>query len=170
MDDWLSSGIQCGLARLETHGTHIGLGNVDEFTFRAFVMVAIKDRCPDAALQSEWHKYDLLAQADGENHLVEFKCYIQRRSMRLDGQPGGWKGGAGPKNEGEFRRNIRKLHECSISPIHARHIVLCYERRSARPSHYSFDQSYASMQPGEMIERVQWFEGESLRCAWMTVR
>jgi len=170
MDDWLSLAIQSGLERLEDHGALVGLGNIDEFTFRAFVMAAIKERSLGATMQSEWRKYDLLVQATGRNHLVEFKCYILRRSMQLDGQPGKWKGGAGPKNEEEFQRNLHKLHECSIASIHSRHMVLCYQRDYARSSRHSFERSYGRIEPGELIERVQWFDGELLRCAWMTIR
>ncbi len=170
MIEWLHAAIGDSLARLEAHADEIELVNIDEFTFRAFMMASIVAQRPDAQLQAEWKKYDLLVQVDGKNHLIEFKFYVLRRTFDLDGRPGNWKGSAGSKNEGEFWKNIQKLHECKHNPIDGRHMVLCCERESTRASRYSFEKSYGAISPDEMIGQVVNFESKRLRCFWFVIR
>lgn len=170
MPKWLDQALRDGHARLERHADQIGIANVDEFTFRAFVMASITEQCPDARLQSEWRKFDLLVQAPTETHLIEFKCYVLRRTINLDGTPGTWKGSAGPKNEGEFWKNIQKLQQAQLPPIDGRHMVLCYEHSPTRRSRYSFEMSYGSIKPGQAIREVRRFDSAHTSCLWLTVR
>jgi hypothetical protein len=170
MSEWLHTAIGDGISRLEAHADEVGLGNIDEFTFRAFLMATIKALKPEALLQREWYKYDLLSQVDGENHLIELKCFVLRRTIGLDGKPGNRKGTAGPKNEAEFWKDIKKLHECEHTPIHARHMVICYQREPSPNSRYSFEQSYAAIEPDEKIERVVNFKGRRFQGRWFVIR
>ena len=127
MDDWLMQSTTAALDRMTEHAAVVGLPNTDEATFRSFFMAALKARVPSARLETEWKWFDLLVQMSQVNALVEFKYYLHRRCIDLDGRHLPWKGGAGAQNEREFYQCVDKLKACGHSPIHVRYLVLVYE-------------------------------------------
>ncbi len=146
--------LKATFCRIKTHVNLVGMSNTDEATFRSFFMVELMRWLPSAKCQTEWHKFDLLAQANGRNVLVEFKYYISRRTTELDGKPGNWKGEAGTQNEREFWECVKKLQACTYRPVHLKLLLLVYEREYPRKSKYSFTGSYDSLSVGESISRV----------------
>jgi hypothetical protein len=164
--------VKTALSRLATHARVVCLANTDEATFRLFVLAAIKEHNPSAECQTEWHRHDLLVQLDGANTLVEFKYYLYRRTRDLDGSYGNWKGEAGPKNEGEFRACLKKLHECGLQHIHHKYLILVYERPCDPKRKHSFTTSYDNLKPDPMISDVQTIEhafADCLTCKVLTV-
>jgi hypothetical protein len=101
------------LVRLLEHAGKVGLANTEEFTFRSFFMAAAHDLLDDPRFQTEWRKVDLLVQHGNVATLIEFKYYLLRRTVHLDGTHGRAKGGAGLKNESEFRTCLSKLRTAS---------------------------------------------------------
>lgn len=140
--------------RLWDHARLVGLLNTDELTFRAFLLAEIMQLLKTAQCQTEWHRFDLLVQSPQANLLIELKYYISRRTTELDGAPGGWKGEAGPQNEGEFWACIDKLRKCCLAPIQGKYIVLVYEEEYARRSQYSFVRSYGNLAVSPDIQDV----------------
>lgn len=104
MSDWVTEVTEEAMRRLMAHADKVGLHNTEEFTLRAFFMSAAHDllvpRRPIFA--TEWKKFDLLVQRDNTFTIVEFKYYVVREKLTMDGVRDGYKGGAGPKNEAEF--------------------------------------------------------------------
>ena len=150
----IGDALKATMDRLAEHARRVGLANTDEFTFRSLFLAELKRLAPSAECQTEWHKFDLLLQAGGVNILIEFKYYISRRTRELDGTLGAWKGGASPKNEGEFRQCVAKLRRCSCQPIHHKYLILVYERECERRSRYSFARSYDALCDGDGIAEV----------------
>lgn len=132
------------MRRLGKHIACVGLPNVDESTFRSFVLAALIEQCPTAKCQLEWHTYDMLTQIGGENALIEFKFYVFRRTRHLDESDGPWKGNAGVQNQRETRACIKKLSVRQYRPIHHKYLILAYENKL--PAHSklknSFDEAY----------------------------
>jgi len=133
---------------MNAHADVVGIQNTDEATFRSFFLAELRRRFPKAACQTEWFRYDLLVQHARRNILIEFKYYLTRPLVGLDGSRVRWKGGAGPKNEGEFRTCVAKLRHCKHAPIHAKYLVLAYERNTPRKSGASFHASYRDLARG----------------------
>jgi len=148
------SALEHSMHHFKAHAERVGLPNTDEATFRSFFLAELKRLAPSAECQTEWHKFDLLLQAGGVNSLIEFKYYISRRTREIDGTLGGWKGGAGPQNESEFRQCVEKLRRCSYQPIHHKYLILVYERECERRSRYSFARSYDALCDGDGIAEV----------------
>ena len=131
--------------------------NIDEATFRSFLLAAIKAADPEMGCQTEWNHFDLLLQQRQPdcNAVVELKFYVYRRTRELDGSWGNWKGGAGPKNEGEMKECIRKVHNLQMPGIHSKFLVLVYEMVCERKSTYSFRASYSDLVPDGVIRVVK---------------
>lgn len=145
--------------RFQKHINLVGLHNTDESTFRSFFMASLKELIPDARIEKEWHRYDLLIQTSKKNFIVEFKYYVYPLHYELDGTHGRWKGGPGPKNEKEFQRCIQKLRERIDHPIHARFLILAYEHRpNPKASKYSFRKSYGELRPNQIISKCSYME------------
>ncbi len=154
MQAFLEQILQKAMTRLREHSELVGLANVEEFTFRAFVMAEIMGACPTARCQAEWHKVDLLVQRDGLNALVEFKFYLTRRTVLLDGSPSHWKGGASRKNLSEFQKCVEKLRNFENSEIHRKFLVLVYEALYPKKSRYSFGMFYDQIKPDKQMTSV----------------
>ena len=172
MENAIISALGDALGCLASHVKTVGVMNTDEATFRSFFMASLMERRPGARCQSEWFRFDLLVQAGDLNALVEFKYYISRRTIGLDGKPGQWKGEAGPGNEGEFWACVRKLRERSDESIHHKYLILIYERPYERKSKYSFTRSYDSLGANDDLLGVRDIGhalAEQLTCKLITV-
>lgn len=146
--------LETAMRQLARHARRVGLANTDESTFRSLFLAELKRQTPSAECQTEWHRFDLLVQVDGANALIEFKYYISRRTREIDGTLGGWKGGAGSQNEGEFEQCVDKLRRCCHRPIHRKCLILVYERSYDRRSRYSFAKSYDDLSGNRQIAQV----------------
>src|SRR6266511_4274431 len=107
--DWVLEVTREAMTRILAHADKVGLANTDECTFRALFMAAAHDLLDAPRFQTEWRRFDLLVQMGADATVVEFKYYLVRRTFGLRGEPLGYKGGAGPKNEAEFRDCVHKL-------------------------------------------------------------
>ena len=147
MMDLLPDTLAAALASLREHSTLVGLFNVDESTFRSFVLAELKRRVPDANCQTEWEKMraDLLFQSPERNVLIEFKFYITRPMHALDGSFLRWKGWAGPENEDDFRHCVEKVKAIRLKEIDDKFIVVVHELSTTRRSKYSFEESYRDL-------------------------
>jgi len=135
------------MLRMKEHAGLVGLNNIDESTFRSFVMAELGRNRPNVKLHTEWeHRVDLLLQRDNENALVEFKFYVPRRMYSLTGQHVKWKGGAGLKNRDEFRKCLEKLRALQLTDIHHRFLVLAYAAATEKPGKHSPAGSYGSLE------------------------
>ena len=155
MDKLLKEAAAAAMNRLAEHAFVVGLPNTDEFTFRSFFIYELKQLLPAAQCESEWKRVDLLVRNDDKNVIIEFKYYMHRRSMRLDGSPANWKGGPGPKNEGEFAACVDQLHRCTFHPVAAKYLILVYERTNPRNSRHCFTGSYGSLVADGPIVQVK---------------
>lgn len=104
--------------------------------------------------QTEWKTFDLLVQHADEPILIEFKYYLLRRAFALDGTAGGYKGGAGPKNESEFWKCVEKLATRAPSSVSKRILILVYQREYDRRSRYSYANSFKTLAPCDRVMRV----------------
>ena len=154
MDKNICTILAATMDRLRGHAQLVELANTDEATFRSFFIAELKRQMPSAMCQTEWHRYDLLVQVEGRNALIEFKYYINRRTLELTGKLGKWKGEAGTQNEDEFWKCVDKLRKNTRQPIHAKYLILVYERNYPRRSMYSFTKSYDSLSRGDRFSRV----------------
>ena len=154
IEQTIGDALRAAMRQLAKHARRVGLANTDESTFRSFFLAELKGLMPSAECQTEWHRFDLLVQVDGANALIEFKYYVSRRTREINGGLGQWKGGAGPKNEGEFEQCVDKLRRCRYRPIHRKYLTLVYERGSDRRSRYSFAKSYDDLSGNRQIAQV----------------
>lgn len=130
--------------RLDEHAKLVGFENVDEFTFRSFVLAEIKRFRPGAKCQIEWSYYDLMVWTSKTLNLIEFKFfYGPGRSLSLDKPKlGAWKGGPSAQNAKEFKECVDKLLACETQNA-VRYLVLVYRRRSNKPKgKLSYQQFY----------------------------
>lgn len=148
------------MTRILEQADKVGLSNTEEFTFRSFFMAAAHGLLESPRFQTEWHRFDLLVQAGETATLIEFKYYLRRRTIGLDGTPEGWKGGAGLQNEREFFACLDKLGTTAIDGIHKRRLVLVYERdeldaqRGTKTPHHNYGSSYGSLKQSPKVEQV----------------
>jgi len=150
----LKNALAGAMHRLKDHAELVGLANVDEFTFRSLVLAEIMRRDTNARCQTEWHRFDLLVQRQTRNAIIEFKFYLNRKTVEVDGTSGDWKGGAGKKNEKEFWACVRKLHQDRNPRIHNRYLVLVYDMEYPKRSPCSFVASYDGLAPSREIKSV----------------
>ncbi|MEZ6162928.1 MAG: hypothetical protein R3B67_00655 [Phycisphaerales bacterium] len=149
---WVNATTDTALDAMLQHAGRVGLMNTEEFTFRSMFMRAAEQ--PGIRFQTEWNKFDLLAQIDTEFTLIEFKYYITRRTQSLDGKPGNYKGGASKQNEDEFWRCVNKLATQAPSQIAERFLVLVYEREYPKRSRFSFHNSYGDITAKPPVSEV----------------
>jgi len=154
MESWVTDVTTGAMKRIAAHAELVGLTNTEEFTFRSMFMAEAATRYPGFQFQTEWHKFDLLVQNDTAATLIEFKYYLLRRTRRLDGSVGNFKGGAGPKNESEFWRCVEKIATAAPAEVQDRFLVLVYEREYKKRSRYSFHGSFGGIEPDGFVTRV----------------
>jgi hypothetical protein len=147
MTAFLIECLKTALSRLREHAELVGLFNVDESTFRSFVLAEIMSSNSLARCQTEWEKnrIDLLCQMNERNVVVEFKFFVTRPMLGLDGSHLRWKGWASPENEGEFRACVEKLTHLAIKGIDDKFIVLAHEVSTVKKSRHSFVKSYQDL-------------------------
>ena len=141
----LTAALHRAMSKLQRHLKLVGGNNADEATFRSFLLAEIMRLAPEAKGQIEWHRFDLLVRCGTSNMLIEIKFYMPDRTFALDGTPGNWKGGAGPKNESEFSACVDKLRSTNLASISHKFLILVYESRTVRQSKYSFSKSYEDL-------------------------
>jgi hypothetical protein len=172
--DWVPDVTREAMRRLHAHADKVGLPNTDECTLRAFFMAAAHDLLgmPGPRFQTEWRRFDLLVQIDERATVVEFKYYMQRRTLGLGGELLGFKGGPGPKNEVEFNDCVQKLRTVVLPGVGDRRLILVYVCEANGRSRYSFDRSYGGLAVGDDLADVQSLvvgrlEGRVLRPRWL---
>jgi hypothetical protein len=172
--DWVPDVTREAMRRLLAHAEKVGLPNTDECTLRAFFMAAAHDLLgmPGPQFQTEWHRFDLLVQIGALASIIEFKYYMRRRTLGLGGEQLGFKGGPGPKNEGEFNACVTRLRTAVLPGVADRRLVLVYEREADGRSRHSFDRSYGGLAVGDDLTDVQALavgplEGRVLRPRWL---
>ncbi len=151
--------------------------NINESVLRFLVLTEIMRRDRRARCQTEWKKFDLLVAAGDAAFLVEFKFYGYNRLYDLDGEPGHWKGGAGSKNQQEFRQCVGKLKKFRDDRIAAKYLVLVYQNgpwRGNRGNHkHSFEESYANLSgfgiKSTSVEEVKHSYDKCAACKLITV-
>ena len=95
--------------RMEHDLHHLHPSLLNESVFRHHLVRALDELRPDASIQIEWKRIDLVVQVDGITHLIEIKYYGDHKAEHLDGS-GSWvKGGPGRKNFSEFIACLNKL-------------------------------------------------------------
>ena len=105
-------------------------------------------------LKTEWERFDLLVQVSDDLTIIEFKYYLLRQTFDLQGKMRGYKGGAGPKNEAEFRDCLHKLRTTVVSREVGRYLVLVYQRDYVHNSRCSFPRSYGELSKDKNIAEV----------------
>jgi hypothetical protein len=156
--DWVPEVTREAMRRLLAHAEKVGLPNTDERTLRAFFMAAAHDLLglPGPRFQTEWSRYrfDLLVQIDALATIIEFKYYMRRRTLGLGGELLGFKGGPGPKNEGEFYKCVQKLRTAVLPGVADRRLILVYDREANGRFRRSFDRSYGGLAVGDDLTDV----------------
>jgi hypothetical protein len=172
--DWVPDVTHEAMRRLLAHADKVGLPNTDECTLRAFFMAAAHDLpgMPPPRFQTEWRTFDLLVQIGTLATIIEFKYYLRRRTLGLGGEHLGFKGGLGPKNEGEFNDCVKKLRTDVPTGVADRRLILVYVREANGRSRHSFDRSYGGLAVGDDLTDVLSLavgplEGRVLRPRWL---
>ena len=128
MYELLITAITSAMKRLKEQADLVSLENVDESTFRSFVMAELKREAQNVKLQTEWrNRVDLLVQDATCNAIVEFKFYVRRALRSLHGEHVHWKGGPSLKNEDEFRKCIEKTRSFTDSSVTHKFVVIVFE-------------------------------------------
>lgn len=154
MRELLRQAVQNALKTVRGHEDLVGMQNIDESTFRSFVLAELKRLRPEATCQTEWNRVDLLVQVNGEVAAVEFKWWFCKKTTQLDGVNEHWKGGPGAQNETEFWDCVGKIHSQCPPGINWKFVILAYE--SVRPSRgpNSFRSSYDGLGPDDRVAHV----------------
>lgn len=127
--------------RMEQDLQYLNPSLLNESVFRHHLVRALTDLRPDALIQTEWKRIDLVIQADGITHLVEIKYYGDHKAEHLDGSGSWMKGGPGKKNFSEFVTCLNKLENLEeqqgmqqLSSLQAvkKWLVLAYSNRFAK--------------------------------------
>ncbi|MCC7389995.1 MAG: hypothetical protein IT431_14635 [Phycisphaerales bacterium] len=167
--EWATTVSELALRRMVAHAELVGLANTDESTFRSFFMAELRARFPNASLETEWRRFDLIARMDAEVCLIEFKYYIHRRGSTVDGLPAQWKGGAGAKNQREFWQCVSKLASFDHPIIGPRILVLVYECLVDSSGRNCYHSSYGQLAPDAAFDAVFTCESPPLVCKVLTV-
>ncbi len=154
MTPWIVEAVQAALDRLALYAEKVGRDNTDEFTFRSMFMRQAKRLRPACCLQTEWEKFDLLMREGDERIVIEFKFYMRRKRLTIDGKDNGFKGGAGSKNEGEFWQCVDKLRTEGPARVTERVLVLVYAREENEVDGASFHRSYGDLAPSNKMMHV----------------
>jgi hypothetical protein len=158
--EWVPEVTSEAMRRIAAHAEKVGPTNTDEFTFRAFFMAAAYDRAEEQGLaetlrfQTEWHRFDLLVQLANVPMLIEFKYYIIRRTIDLDGKRRDFKGGPGPQNLSEFHAALQGLCAGNLYGVSQRRLILVYLRDDALPKGQSWHKTFGNLQPDHSIAQV----------------
>ncbi len=134
----LSECAEGAIHRLAEHASVIGIRNIDEFTFRAFLAYELASRNSGLRVETEWNKIDLAIMHDEHRCVVELKFYINR--PRFDAsceQTRYWKGGPKAQNRTEFIKCVNKLRNADLPKGWGRYLLLAYEPNlaSGRPGY-----------------------------------
>jgi len=146
------------MSRVRSHAkpAKTEIADIDEFTFRFFVLAEIKRRYPDAICQPEWNGIDLVVTTStGRTIAIEFKFYVLRKTYPLDAKSDAkphWKGGAGANNRRNFDTCVRKLSALRHKGIDEKYLVLVYDRRK-HGRKTSFEDSYCDSKLKEQYEQ-----------------
>jgi hypothetical protein len=153
--DWVPDVTREAMTALQTHAAKVGLPNTDESVFRAFLMGAARDRLgPTADFETEWlSRFDLWVRLSEAMTVFELKYYLLRHTVGPNGRPK-YKGGAGPKNEDEFRKCLRKLRTAQLPAGVDRRLVLVYQREYPPKFKNSYHRSYGDLATGSDIGEV----------------
>jgi hypothetical protein len=155
-NDWVPDVTREAMRRLLAHAEKVGLANTDECTLRAFFMAAAHDHLkPSPKFQTEWRRFDLLLQVGDLATIIEFKYYMQRRTVGLQGQHLGFKGGPGLKNEAEFNACVHKLRTAELPGVADRRLILVYEEQPNGGTRHSLSQSYRDLAASADLADVQ---------------
>ncbi|MAY74379.1 MAG: hypothetical protein CMJ31_06570 [Phycisphaerae bacterium] len=140
------------MLRLLEHAELVGLTNTEEFTFRAMFMAEAASSIGGLEFHTEWNSFDILIRSHDGPILIEFKYYMTRPRAGVDGVTLGYKGRAGPKNEGEFWRCVEKFATKPDAAIEQRFLVLIFARQTEISPRRSFHESYGSLSATEPID------------------
>jgi len=154
MTPWIVEAAQAALDQLVKYAHDVGRDNTDEFTFRSMFMEETKRLRQGCRMHTEWEKFDLLVIDGDARVLIEFKYYVRRKRVSIDGQRTGFKGGAGPKNEGEFWQCVDKLRSAGPSRAGERILILVYAHEEDEAKVASFHKSYGDLAPSEKMLHV----------------
>jgi len=173
MREMLRKCLAAAMTQLHSHAEHAGIdiADVDESTFRFFVLAEIKRRYPDTKCQREWKSIDLLVQTSARRNIaIEFKFYVLRRAYPLDSDGNSkphWKGSASKANNGEFNKCVKKLLDLPYKEIHERYLVLVYDRKK-HGGKTSFEESYCNLKKrfGVAANKVKNCWGRDVAC-WL---
>jgi hypothetical protein len=169
METWVEGVAAAALEEFVSRTATIGLANTNEFVFRLFFMDALHKAHPAAMMETEWQRFDLLVRLNDRRYLVEFKYYICRRTIGLDGAAGQRKGGAGTQNASEFWACVDKLRDCSHTPVHGKYLVLVYERFQPAMGQRTFEESYGDLKACGRLTEVAVMNRESLVCKLLEI-
>jgi hypothetical protein len=177
MREMLRGCLAAAIARLHSHAEPAGLdiADVDESTFRFFVLAEIKRRDPGSKCQREWNGIDLVVETStGRKAAIEFKLYALRRTYPLDDEGGGkphWKGSASAQNLREFNDCVTKLRKLRHKEIHEKYLVLVHERKQ-HGHKKSFEESYADVKDrfGADALKVENSWGDAVACTLIQVQ
>lgn len=114
---------------------------LNESVFRHHLVKAFAALRPEASIQIEWKRIDLIVQVDEITHVIEIKYYGDYESRHLDGSGSWFKGGPGRKNFSEFVACLNKLRNLenqkgmqqlsSLQQVN-KWLILAYSDRFAR--------------------------------------
>ncbi|MCZ2807591.1 hypothetical protein O2W18_20995 [Modestobacter sp. VKM Ac-2983] len=158
--EWVPEVTLEAMRRISAHAEKVGPTNTDEFTFRAFFMAAAYDAAEGQGLektlrfQTEWHRFDLLVQLADVPMLIEFKYYVIRRTLDLDGKRRDFKGGPGPQNLSEFHAALRGLRAGDLYGVSQHRLIVVYLRDDALPKGQSWHKTFGGLQPDFSIAQV----------------
>ncbi|PCI07577.1 hypothetical protein COB72_09955 [bacterium] len=178
------SGLQNSKAAFIEHSKCVELSNTNESIFRSFFIEQLCKEDHSVRCQVEWNFVDVFVKFPDRNVLIEFKYYLHRRSMKLDGSIGNRKGGASTKNKSEFDKCVRQLFDDSrdtqraykdaSAVVHEKYLILAYERKVPSPYRFMcYSTLYDSLEPGEFIESVDWLpidQDDELRIVLLTIK
>jgi hypothetical protein len=172
MADWVVQVTQKAIETIEGVAGQIGLENTEEFTFRSHFMLAAKQILdPPPVFISEWDRFDLLVSRTNDRSIIEFKYHVLRPRLDIDGKAVGFKGGAGKKNEGEFKKCIKKLRDYSNPKVQSKYMVLIYQVKYQKQSKHSYHSSYGELKSDDDILMVSRVEGPGqLAARVLTIR
>ncbi len=158
---------------IHRHADIVELSNTYECTFRSLFLEHLYKDNPGVRCQSEWNHVDLLIRFAECNVLIEFKYYLHKQNVNLDGSKGIRKGGAKAQNKKEFDDCVQQLYQDSSSPIHEKYIILVYEANAPSSRAGSYSDFYDQIDLSEMVRSVDRFDtgqNDPLRTVLITIK
>jgi len=172
MKEAIVSALEKAHVSIHRHAGIVGLSNTYESTFRSFFLEHLCIDNPDVRCQAEWNRVDLLVRFPECNVLIEFKYFLHRRYMNLDGSDGNRMGGAGSQNQKEFDRCVEQLYNDRSSPVHDKYIILAYEQKAPSSRAMGYSKFYDQIDSSEMVkvvDRVSLSDGDSLKSVLISI-